>query len=177
MPKSKSNNLVIIGFKAVGKTKIGLLLAKELEKEFIDLDKILEQQYQIKTGASFNFRQIYQQAGPVYFRRLEQQALKSLIKKDNIVLAVGGGTPLGLDNQKVLKQIGKIIYLQCQPEILFQRMMTGGRPAFLPKGQDVKEAFNELLKKREPIYHCLADITVDNSLSAEKTLLAIIKQL
>ncbi len=78
-----------------------------------------------------------------------------------LVLAVGGPTPLRADLQPILKSLGTIVYLQVDEAELLRRVMAGGVPAFLDGAADPEAAFLQLCHERQPVYESLADVTVN----------------
>src|SRR6185437_11456753 len=79
--------LVLTGFMGAGKTTVGRMLAARLSWEFLDLDAYIES----RTGAAVP--SIFAEHGERHFRKLESQALASALGLNNVVLALGGGTP------------------------------------------------------------------------------------
>ena len=75
-----------------GKSTTGKDLAKALGFEFIDLDDFIEQKYQTKIS------EIFEKEGELGFRKKEREALKEVLTSTNIVLSLGGGTPVYFDN-------------------------------------------------------------------------------
>ena len=119
--------------KACGKTTVGSLLASKLKIRFIELDDELEKEHQKLKNEHLTFRQIFKKYGEKYFRQLETETLLKLSKNldtANFVFACGGGTPLLAKNQAILKKLGKIIYLKVDSDVLLQRIIKDGIPAF-----------------------------------------------
>lgn len=153
-------NIILIGMKACGKSTVGKLLAKKLEADFIELDSEIEKTHLIDKRVRLSFREIFKNHGAVYFRQLELEVLKNIFQKKRtrkFVLSCGGGTPLDLENQKLLKQLGKIIFLDVDKEILLPRIVKHGIPAFFPFPNNPKKSLRELLEKRRPVYKRVAD--------------------
>lgn len=152
-------SFVIIGFKSSGKTSTGKELAQLLNLDFIDLDLIIEELYAKKEMEQVSFRDIYKKRGGEYFRDLETQALKEVMGKKNMVLATGGGAPLFDKNADILKKIGRIIYLKVDIEILYERIMNGGMPAFFNE-KNPRESFLLFQAERNPVYEKNADLII-----------------
>ncbi len=156
--------IILIGMKGCGKSTVGKLLAEKLNIQFIELDDELEKIHFQTKKENLTCREIYQKYGQKYFRKLETSALIKLAKEsenNNYILACGGGTPLNLANQKILIKLGKIIYLKPAIEVLLERIVTNGIPAFFSDNQDPQKSLTELLKVRDPIYSKLADVTLN----------------
>lgn len=157
-------NIILIGMKGSGKSTVGKLLAEKLNIRFIELDTELEKAHFQVRKEKLTFRVIFQRYGQEYFRTLETTVLNKLsqdLNVNNFVLACGGGTPLNMANQKILKNLGKIIYLKPDNDALLERIIKNGTPAFFPYPDDPKKSFDEVLISREPVYKKLADIVLD----------------
>lgn len=155
-------NLVIIGFTSSGKTSVAQELCHRLGGEFVDLDRIIEALYAHKTGEALTCREIMRKHGEAKFRKLEARALRGLAKRMGMVLATGGGAPLGEGNPELLKQIGRVAYLRTSPEVIFERMEKKGLPAYLDD-EPTLDRMRMHWRERDPIYRDIADCTVDNT--------------
>lgn len=148
---NKPNNIFLIGLMGSGKTSVGRYLAKELGKEFYDVDQYIE----AKAGA--DIRWIFDVEGEQGFREREIKAIAELTQKQNVVLATGGGAILREENRKALSAQGMIIYLRASIEVLLQRTQySRHRPLLLV--EDRQAIFEKLAGQREGIYYELADL-------------------
>ena len=146
--------LTLIGPMASGKTTIGQLLANELNMPFIDTDQWVEAQ----TGLSVS--EIFQTQGEATFRSLETQALKTLLKQENLILATGGGIMTMPENHTLLKQNARIIYLRIAPETQLNRLANDStRPLLATSNKQA--TLIQLQTEREPLYQALAHSTID----------------
>lgn len=151
-------NIVLIGFRCSGKSSVGRELASRLGREFIDCDEYIEE----RTGLSI--REIFELSGESHFRTLESQAIDDLSKKDNKVLATGGGAALKRTNMQELKRNGsKIFYLEVGPETAIRRMGTdpntrSRRPPLTD--QDPFTEIRQQIEFRRPYYRDGSDFTV-----------------
>lgn len=153
-------SIILIGMKGCGKSAVGRLLAKKINQDFIEIDEEIEKIHRRKKKEKLMCREIFEIYGADYFRSLEKKALALLVKKDKkkqIVLACGGGTPLDSENQKLLRQLGEVIFLDADEKTLLLRILTHGTPAFFPYPDNPKKSLAELLRKRRPIYEKIAD--------------------
>lgn len=153
-------NIILIGMKACGKSTVGKLLAQKLGIEFIELDQEIEKDHLTNKKEKLEFREIFKKHGTKYFRDLESEILEKISrekKSKKFILSCGGGTPLDENNQKILKKLGKVIFLDTDKEILLPRILKHGVPSFFPYPGDPKKSLDELLKKRKPIYEKIAD--------------------
>lgn len=164
-------NIILVGFKGCGKTTIGKELAKKMSKDFTDVDEIIEK----KQGLSC--REIYNKHGSEFFRKLEVEALEEVLKTDDKIIAVGGGTVMEEKNKSLIKKNSIVVYIKLKKDQLYNQIIKNGIPAFFNK-KNPKKSFKTLLKKREPIYNKIADVSVDTSgLTAEKAAEKIFKNL
>jgi shikimate kinase len=168
-----NKHLILIGFKHTGKTAVGQLLAEKMNRPFIDSDKVIEQNYRHQYGLDYTCREIYNHHGEAFFREQEHQSLTQLLQKSPAVIALGGGTPMAEQNQRLIKG-HLIIHITASAEIVFQRIMAGGKPAFFPAQEDPQAYFQRLWRQRQKVYQALADITVDNTGAVTETLDKII---
>lgn len=169
-------NLIIVGFKGCGKTLIGKILAGRLKRKFYDIDSIIESIYTEGTKDHLPFREIYKRHGSEYFRRLEKRALERVQKFKNSIISLGGGTLFAEDD--VYKRLAGsiVIYLHVEADILYERIMKNGIPAFFDSA-DPRKSFDKLYAERLPTYRKLADIIVDNSKGVENTVNIILEEL
>ena len=150
-------NIALIGFMGVGKTEVGKALAVKLNREFVELDSLIEQ----KTGKSIS--QIFEQDGEIIFRELEIEAIKKVSQRENTVIACGGGVVLNKINIDRLREEGRIVYLTASPDVVLKRISRGGEKRPLVNVSNRTLTVRELLKFRRPFYEGAADITVNTS--------------
>jgi shikimate kinase len=157
-------SIILIGMKSCGKTTIGRLLAETIGIPFIDSDAEIEKTHSRERGETLSFRQIYKGYGAVYFRALETRTLQHIAQvagNTNFVFACGGQTPLQEENQEILAALGTIIFLHVEKDMLLQRILAHGIPAFFPYADDPERSLQKLLTERVPVYKKLAAIIVD----------------
>jgi shikimate kinase len=123
----------VIGYKNSGKTTFGRKLAEKLGLEFTDLDELIE-----KINGK-TIPEIYTDVGDDAFRRLEWKALRSLVKKENIVVSTGGGAPCHCENMNLMEQYGDVIYLKVSDEILVARLKKAAKNRPIVKGKTEEE--------------------------------------
>ncbi len=151
-------NIVLIGFMGTGKTVVGRRLARRLKREFIDTDAEIEK-LMGKTVA-----QIFARDGVVRFRSEEELLVKKLAKREDLVIATGGGMVLNTENLLLLKENGILVALTASPEIIYNRVRGNNNRPLLMHG-DMMEKIRELLHERENAYKA-AEITVDTGNSS-----------
>ena len=165
-------NIALIGFMGAGKTVVGKALAKKLNREFVELDYLIEH----KAGKSIP--QIFQQDGEVAFRELEIEVTKEVSNAKNQVIACGGGLVLNKINIDRLRKEAIIIYLTASPGVLLKRVSGNGEERPLLNVSNKASEIRELLRFRKPFYERAADIKIDTSkLDIDSVTEQIIKKL
>ena len=149
-------NVVLIGFMGTGKSAIGRVVARILNYQFVDTDQMVEE----VTGLTIN--QIFRKYGEIRFRSEEALAINKLMGKDRMVIATGGGMTLNPENAKKLKQLGVVVLLTADPEVILERVSRKNTRPLLAKGKNL-ESINSLLAERAEAYQRSADITIDTS--------------
>jgi len=109
-------SLVLVGFMGVGKSTVGSTLAPRLGLPFVDLDDLIVQ----REGRSV--ADIIRQEGEAAFRRLEAEALDTVLSGPPVVLACGGGAPCQRGTMNRLKQFGHVVHLFAPIELLQGRV-------------------------------------------------------
>ena len=154
-------NLVLVGYRASGKTTVGRRLSAFLKKAFVDTDDLIEERQGIPIG------EIVKIHGWDYFRAIERKVISEISDHDDLIIAAGGGAVLEAENVKALKRNGFIIWLKADIQILLQRMAKDprtvtGRPSLTGKGS--LEELKEVLSHRENFYKQASEVQVDTSL-------------
>lgn len=151
----KSSNIVLIGMRGAGKTTLGKLLEKQLAKEFIETD-VLITQHEDKSISD-----IVKEHGWDYFRQVEDDMIKKVSKKDNCIIATGGGAIIRPENVKTLKKHGKLFYLEAPVEVLVKRIGDDiVRPSLTGKISRLED-MREVLKQRKKLYEEAADAIIE----------------
>jgi shikimate kinase len=153
-------NIVLIGFRGTGKSTVGKLLAKRLERDFIDSDNYIES----STGKTI--KSIFEEDGEDSFRKIEAGIIAELSKVDNKVISAGGGAVLKEENVRNLKDNGFLVLLEATPEIIHNRIAqddktTQQRPSLTDKKP--LDEIKHLIAKREHAYKNTADYTINTS--------------
>jgi len=145
--------IVFVGPMGAGKTTIGRQVAANLDWEFFDSDRLVEE----RTGVSIPL--IFELEGEEGFRWRETEVLKEISNVPNIVLATGGGAVLKEENREVLKQNSLVIFLHASIDQLFERTAKDkNRP--LLQDENPKEKLRSILDQRIDIYKNMADLIV-----------------
>ncbi|MCK4862702.1 MAG: shikimate kinase [Dehalococcoidales bacterium] len=150
-------SVALIGFMGTGKTVVGKLLAEKLDKEFIELDAVIEK----KAGKSIP--EIFRQDGEIGFRELEIEATGEVAIKKNAVIACGGGIVLNKINIDRLRKECVIICLMASSQVIIKRTSADTDERPLLAVPDRTRQIEELMKFREPYYKRSADVTINTS--------------
>lgn len=144
--------IILLGYMGSGKSTIARLLSEKTQIEAFDLDKIIEE----KTGLSI--KNIFEQKGEVFFRKLENQVFKEVIASEKeIILSLGGGTPCYANNHELLKGDNVVsFYLKATIETLYDRLLSikENRPLIAAQeGEEMKEYIAKHLFDRSYYYN------------------------
>jgi shikimate kinase len=153
-------NLVLIGFRATGKSAVGRELARRLNRPFVDLDEVLVEE------AGRTIADIVAKQGWEEFRRWEKELTQRFSQTRGQVLATGGGVVLDPENVEVLREHGIIIWLKAEPAVIRKRLgLDGATQAFRPSltGADTMAEVDKVLAEREPLYRDAAHIVIDTT--------------
>lgn len=148
--------IILIGFMGVGKTVVGKSLAKNLNIKFIDIDNEIEKR------ENKIISDIFKESGEEYFRELENDLLKELVKEDNIIISTGGGIIIKQENIDILKQERKVIFLDANVKTIQKNVSKeiDKRP-LLKQSENIAETIDNLLKKRINKYNDTYNIKID----------------
>lgn len=162
-------NIVLIGMMGTFKTTAGKIVAKQLQKEFVDTDKVLANNFKMSINRYF------EKFGEQSFREQEHLLCQELAPKTDLVISTGGGIVKNPKNIELLKQNGIIICLKASPEQIYSRIKNAkNRP--LLNCPNPLERIRELLAEREQLYTNFADtVIVNNYMSASQTAQKIIE--
>jgi shikimate kinase len=158
-------NLILLGMKHSGKSKLGRMLAERLGARFVDVDDRIELVYHDRTGERVSVREVFGAVGEHEFGHLEAQAVALLAEElagrgSNAVVALGGRTPLNREATQHLRKLGPALYLKVDPQTLWDRVVRKGVPPFLDPS-DPRADFFRLCRDREPAYEAMASVTVE----------------
>lgn len=144
-------NVVLIGMPGVGKSTVGVVLAKVLGYQFIDADSLIQKKMNMVLS------EIIKKEGTDGFMKIENDVNAS-IETDRTVIATGGSVVYCEEAMEHLKSIGTVIYLKLSLESLSKRLGNlVGRGVVLKKGQTLEHLYDE----RTPLYEKYADLTID----------------
>jgi shikimate kinase len=158
MSQPSHSPLILIGYRATGKTTVGRILAGRLGREFVDIDERIEADF----GGSISA--IFQAEGEQGFRDRESRAIERECARPASVISTGGGAVLRAENRRLLRSAGWVIWLTSRPETIWDRLrndpLTAGRRPMLTSLGGLDEV-KALLSIREPLYLETAHLVVD----------------
>lgn len=162
-----TGNLFLVGLMGAGKTTVGKLLAKRLDKRFVDADHEIEQRTGVKISVIFELE------GEEGFRDREQAVIGDLSECEDIVMATGGGAILREANRHSLRSRGTVIYLRATVDDLWRRTRNDkNRP--LLQTENPRARLQELLTQRDPLYRETAHLIID---TGEQNVQKLVRQL
>lgn len=164
----KKENIVLIGMPGVGKSTVGVVLAKILGYEFIDADLLIQK------AEGKLLHEIIDERGTDGFIEVENR-VNSQIDTHRSVIATGGSVVYGKEAMEHLRSIGTVVYLKQNLRPLERRLRNlKGRGVVLKPGQTLAD----LYKERVALYEKYADVTVDQyKLNVDQTLKAVLQAL
>ena len=163
-----ADNIVLIGMPGVGKSTVGVILAKVLGYQFIDADLLIQRQ-----GGKL-LHEIITEKGVDGFVEVENRVNAS-IEAEHSIIATGGSVIYGQQAMEHLGDIGTVLYLEVSYPILEKRLADiRGRGVVLREGQSLHDLYLE----RTPLYEKYADLRVlEDGLTVEQTVDCIIEKL
>lgn len=143
-------NLYLVGMPDSGKTRFGKLLAPMLERSLADTDKL------IMSHTSKTIDEIFDSHGEHFFRLCEHQCLLTVARVGDLVVATGGGVLTYSDNIALMRESGKVVFLNRSLDKLVDAG-TRNRPLI----RSGKNAIIALYNERFDAYRSAADFTID----------------
>jgi shikimate kinase len=155
--------LFLGGIKHSGKTTLGGLLAENAGVPFYDSDELTVAAARRRGLDASTARELYRLSGPEGFKRHEAEALSQLLApgpRRRMVVALGGGAADNADALEVIDRNGYLIYLHVEADVLYERIMRRGTPAFLTSERPYEE-FRKLFERRDTAYKKRARVVVE----------------
>lgn len=148
-------NIILTGFMGVGKTSVGMRLAKDLGYAFVDTDTLIEADQKITIA------EIFSTFGEPRFRDVETRIILQVLEDGGQVVSTGGGAVIRDENRAAFKKAGLVVCLTARPEVIFERIKHETHRPLL-QTPDPLTKIRELLAGREKFYH-QADLIIDTS--------------
>ena len=165
--------MILIGYMGCGKSTIGRRISQKFQWTFIDTDEWIEK----KEGITI--KEIFASQGEEYFRDLETLCLKELLQEfqgqvegkenkidgvfpetEGVVISVGGGLPIREENQRLLKQLGTVIYLKANPDTIYERVKSDTTRPLL-QTENPRQKIKDMLAIREEKYQAATDVVIE----------------
>ncbi len=162
-------HLALIGRMGVGKSSVGRRIALRLGRQFLDTDKLVEDE------AGCTIAEIFTAEGEPAFRALEAAAVRRAIETEPYaVIAFGGGAVLDPISRGLARQLALVVWLQAPARELARRVSasmrrSGGtaRPLLASHGsmgaRSSEQVLDEIARQREDAYRAAAHVLVDTS--------------
>jgi shikimate kinase len=146
-------NVLLIGFKACGKSTVGARMASLDGGRFADVDILVEEIAARLQGTRLSCRDLYSRFGESFLRDRETEALRTLPRLENSVIATGGGVVLRGENIPLLRAAGLCVFLDVPLPVLEERL----------RGQEDSPLFRErgiaaVYEERRPLYLAAAQM-------------------
>ncbi|HEY5930549.1 MAG TPA: shikimate kinase [Burkholderiales bacterium] len=160
-------SIFLVGMMGAGKTSVGRVLAKRLDKVFHDSDHVIEERTGVKIPVIFEIE------GEAGFRTRESAVVDELSALPDIVLATGGGAILSESNRDRLRSRGTVVYLRATVRDLLNRTRHDrNRP--LLQTADPRARLNELYELRDPLYRETAHVVIE---TGSQSLVSLVNRL
>lgn len=147
-------NIILIGFMGTGKTTISHRIQQMLPQfQCLDMDELIVE----RNGLTIT--EIFEERGEDYFRSLETNLLHEFVGDGStrpLILSTGGGVVLRAENRALLKQIGKVFWLEASPESIYHRLAEDTTRPLLQGNRSV-EQITSMLNSRSSYYQEASD--------------------
>jgi len=143
---TQNGNLILTGFMGTGKTTVGRILARRLNRPFLDCDDLIEER------AGMTISEIFTSRGEAAFRQLETGLCRELNGQSGLVIATGGGMLIDPVNRQLMEGSGRVICLLTTPEAAVERLAGRDNRPLLAESDQLAAA-RQILEKREAIYN------------------------
>ena len=137
-------NIVFLGMMGSGKTSIGFLISKKLNLEFFDIDNHIENNLGMKIS------KIFKDKGEKFFREYEEKITLNILKKNNIVISLGGGAFLNKNIRNEILKNHFSFWLKLESDILIKRIKNSTKRPLAYNISDIE--LKNMIKERSKIY-------------------------
>ncbi len=152
--------VILVGYRAAGKSTVGQLLAARLKVPFLDTDLVVEE------SLGMPVKEIVALQGWDFFRAREKETIQKLSRLGDCVIATGGGVVLDQENIDLLKKMGAIVWLNAPLPDIVERLREDARSkAIRPQftEENIVQETTALLKQRIPLYEKAAAVAIDST--------------
>ncbi|MGD9152537.1 MAG: shikimate kinase AroK [Gammaproteobacteria bacterium] len=162
--------IFLVGPFGAGKSTIGRALARALDLQFYDTDRIIEKRLGVDLSWIFDIE------GEAGFRRRETEILDELSQLSNVIISTGGGTILLPENRRLFKDRGLVIYLKTTIKQQLQRTQRNkyNRPTL--RVDNIEDCLKSFHNERAPLYEEVADVVFSTNRRSYKIVVKEILQ-
>ncbi|UMQ41274.1 AAA family ATPase [Chryseobacterium sp. Y16C] len=151
----------LVGYMGSGKSHISKILSEKLNFKLIDLDK------EISRRNKLTIPEIFEKKGEIYFRKLERETLEEILaSQENVILSLGGGTPVYYNNMEIINHNSKSVFLKASVGTLSERLLKQKekRPLIANiSDENLPEFIAKHLFERNEVYNkAQASVITDN---------------
>ena len=162
-------NIAFCGMMGSGKSSIGRIIAKNINYDFYDIDKIIEDR------SNKTISEIFKNSGENFFRKLEEEVTLEMLVREKCIISLGGGAISNNIIRNSIKHNSYNIYIKVKIENLYKRLIySKNRP--LINESNLNQVLLNLLKKRKKFYED-ADLIVNNNATINEAIEYIIKKI
>ncbi len=140
-------NIILIGMPGCGKTTIGKILAKKLNMQLLDCDRVFEKNFGTTISDFFSAH------GEEAFRNEETKLLSSLVKQKDAIISTGGGCVEREENKDILQKGGTVIFINRPLENIHRNIRTASRPLLAKDKNRLFELYNRRFSKYKDFCH------------------------
>lgn len=159
-----SRSVILVGMPGSGKSTIGRSVASLCGMDFIDTDELLQK------SLCMSLQDYIDKFGHDAFAKAEDDFLKNMEAPDvPKVIATGGSAVLYPDAMRHLKEIGTVVFIDCDLPLLKKRLWNfESRGIVTAPGEDKEQAMLKLYMEREPLYYKYCDVRIDQGKKGRK---------
>ncbi|MEM7810644.1 MAG: shikimate kinase [Planctomycetota bacterium] len=151
--------ITLIGYRGSGKSTVATPLAAKFGLKPVDADT------EIEAHMGRSIASVFEDDGEPAFRMVERDVMATLLGRDGVVIAAGGGAVLDDDTRTLAREKGPVVYLRADGETLAARIggdaATASRRPALAGGADPVAEVDTVLAERTPVYEAAATVVVD----------------
>ena len=162
--------IVLVGMMGSGKSTIGRRLARKLNLQFYDSDKMLEE----REGLSV--MDIHEFMGKKYFEQKEEEIIEEIIGYGIIVLSTGGNSFMNENIRRIINEKAISVWLDVDLETIYERVSRRNTRPELSMVENKREFIDQTMKEKTPIFN-EADIKIEGSLESHHLVENIIRRL
>ena len=139
-----NKNIVLLGMMGSGKSTIGYLLSKNINFNFLDVDKFIEKEEGLK------IYDIFQKKGESYFRSLEEKITLKLLKHDRKIISLGGGSFINKNIRREILNNHISFWLNWKNSTIIKRILKSKKRPIAFNSS--KNNLEKLIRQRSDIY-------------------------